>query len=102
MRTVTLYQLYDLVARTTAGPIMAYKHDGAALRAFGDTLAAEGILPNKYPEQFNLLKLGEQDEDTGAIFIHIQNESAQGEIQTLATGRGWKQGGSAQLELEQP
>lgn len=100
MRTIALYALLDLTARQTGGPIMAFNHDAAAIRAFHDTLQNKDILPGKYPEQFDLIKIGHQDEDTGGIILtnfalHDRSPSGEyltvyGGVEVIATGKGWK------------
>lgn len=91
MRIINLYQLWDITARTTAGPIMAFRHDAAAIRAFQDTLNADGILPNKYPEQFNLIRIGAQDEDTAMLILQNKEGEYEAEVTVVATGREYKE-----------
>lgn len=84
MRTVNLYVLYDLTARITAGPIQQFHNDATARRAFADTLASKDILPNKYPEQFDLLLIGRMDEETGQL-------TTRDEPITIMKGRSYKE-----------
>lgn len=67
MPHTNLYQLYDTTAQSTAGPIMAVKKDGPAIREFRRILDSKDTLPGQYPEQFQLLKIGQQDEESGQI-----------------------------------
>lgn len=67
MSKTRLYQMYDLTAEAAAGPIVAEKRDGPAIRAFTAVLADPKTLPGQYPEQFALLLLGEQDDQTSQI-----------------------------------
>lgn len=67
MSKTRLYQMYDLTAEAAAGPIISEKRDGPAIRAFTAVLSDKRTLPGQYPEQFALLLLGEQDDQTSQI-----------------------------------
>lgn len=77
-----LYQLYDKTAGMVTGPIITEKKDGPAIRAFHAVLADNRTLPGRYPDQFQLHYLGEQDEETGSI------DPGTG-AQIVATGDAW-------------
>lgn len=81
--TTRLYQMYDLTAQATSGPIISEKRDGPAIRAFSAVLANKETLPGQYPDQFELRLVGIQDEETGQIDAGIPY--------TVATGRQWNE-----------
>lgn len=62
-----LYQLYDRKAQLTAGPIMAAHRAAPIVRAFHELLGDKTSEPGKYPEDFDILHIGSQDEETGKI-----------------------------------
>lgn len=76
-----LYQLYDLTARSVAGPIMIEKRDAPAIRLFHSLLANPDTQPGRYPDDFELRLIGEQNEYTSQITAL--------DPQTVATGAGW-------------
>ncbi len=78
-----LYQIIDRTAGAAAGPILLDKRSGPAIRAFYSVLADAKTLPGQYPEQFDLLLLGTQDEDSCQITPCAP--------ETVATGAGWLQ-----------
>lgn len=77
-----LYQLYDTNAGAVAGPIMAAQRPAPVVRAFHDLLKDTSTDPGKYPEDFIVRHLGEQDEETGIITAHA-------EPMVIATGSEW-------------
>lgn len=81
MRTTNLYQIYDLTAEAVVGPIMLEKALGAAIRSFNSVLGNKQTFPGQYPEQFTLLLLGVQDEETAEITGNAPC--------VVATGRQW-------------
>lgn len=83
MRNAKLYQLYDLKAESVGGPIMAQKAPGPAIRDFHSVLANPETQPGRYPQDFNLIQIGEQDETTGRIIDT--------EVVIVATGEAWVQ-----------
>lgn len=83
MRKNELYQLYDKTARSVAGPIMMQKHAAPAIRDFHSILANTDTMPGRYPEQFDLLHVGTQDEETGTL--------AAVEPRPVATGAAWRE-----------
>lgn len=62
-----LYQLYDLEAQTTVGPITPFTRHAAAVRAFGEVFADKNTAPGKYPEQYHVLFLGSIDCETAEV-----------------------------------
>jgi hypothetical protein len=62
-----LYQVYDLTAQSCAGPLMKYLRDGPAIRDFHSVLGMKDTQPGRYPEQFHLLCVGTQDDETGEV-----------------------------------
>lgn len=91
MSKTNLYQIYDLKAEAAAGPILGAQRDGPAIRIFYQVLADAKTLPGQYPEDFELRKLGTQDEQT--LFIDSILPA-----QTVATGRLWLE----QQQLNRP
>lgn len=81
MQTTSLYQIYDLKAEAIAGPIMMERKEGPAIRAFHGLLADQRTNPGQYPADYNLICVGEQNLDTGAITPCIPY--------TIATGSAW-------------
>lgn len=82
-RMRNLYQLYDLTANTVLGSIIIEKHDGPAVRTFNDVLADRNTMPGQHPQDFILLQIGQQDEDTGDI------SPLAGGVRTVTTGTAW-------------
>lgn len=62
-----LFQIHDQTAMQVGGPIMAASRAEAVIRQFAELLADKTSLPGKYPEDFILLELGEQDLTSGEI-----------------------------------
>lgn len=63
-----LFQLFDRTAEMVSGPIMAFNREAPAIREFHAVLEmGDKSQPGRYPEQFELLMIGEQDTDTGAL-----------------------------------
>lgn len=85
MARIRLYQMYDKQAGIVSGPILAVNRDAAAIRAFNDVLAQKDSDPGRYPEDFELLLIGEQDQESGAIVAW--NPSGHQEV--IATGAEW-------------
>lgn len=73
-----LYQLYDLVAQSTAGPIVQHTRHGSAVRQFHELLKDQTTTPGKYPEQFDLLWIGEQDNESAEITSRQPTPAARG------------------------
>lgn len=65
---IGLYQIYDRKAELAQGTIMKHKATGAAVRDFYTIFNHQGTLPAMHPEDFELQKIGEQEEDTGELF----------------------------------
>lgn len=81
MATLKLYQMYDNVAMLVAGPIIAGNRDEAVIRQFTDVLARPDTQPGQYPNDFSLLQIGEQNQDTGELTAM--------EPRIIYTGRVW-------------
>lgn len=58
-----LYVVYDIVGEAPVGPIMQYKHDAQAMRAFGDVCADKEGLVGSHPADFDLRLIGELQEE---------------------------------------
>lgn len=82
-RLTQLYQLFDTTAQCVAGPIILDKSQASVIRMFNALLGNKDILPGQYPEQFNLLFVGEQDDETGTITGTAQPP------RIIATGSQW-------------
>lgn len=78
-----LYQIYDLVAQTTAGPIIGTTHERAAIRSFTDVLKDNKTAPGQHPEDFQLHEIAKQDPDTGAL-VEVYNPP-----RIVFTGKNW-------------
>lgn len=83
MKSCCLYQLYDTAAESVAGPIMLSVRDASAVRNFHEVLQRRETLPGQHPDDFQLICVGEQDEETGRIVAY---ESPR----VVATGRAWR------------
>lgn len=82
MAKTRLYQLFDTKAHSAAGPIMAAKRDAVVIREFHQVLGTPNTLPGMHPEDFQLMHIGEQDEET----LRIEPLTT---ILVVATGSGW-------------
>lgn len=80
--TRRLYTVYDVVAASSLGTVIAESADAPAIRAFNDALANSNSLLGQHPADFNLLYLGELDES---------GEITPVKPETIATGKGWLQ-----------
>lgn len=77
-----LYQVLDKQAACVVGPIISVRHMAQAIRLFNDTLATEGTTLNQHPDDYDLMYVGEQDDETGAL--------APSQTQIVHTGTAWK------------
>lgn len=87
-----LYQLYDTKAGVVSGPILSANKPAPMVRSFNELLADKNTDPGKYPEDYQLLHVGEQDEETGII------TPAEHGPATVATGTQWLE---AQLRVNE-
>lgn len=84
-----LYQMFDRVSRAVDGPIILYRADGPAIRSFYQVLANAQTLPGQHPADFDLICIGEQEDDgtiipivppvavaLGAAWVETQQRSA--------------------------
>lgn len=64
-----LYQIFDRVADVVTGPIIVANRDAAAIRIVAEVFADNN--PNnqlaKHPMDYELRKIGEQDQNTGTL-----------------------------------
>lgn len=67
MRLINLYQVYDTRAQTTLGPIFTAINEVSVARELRDHANNKETLIGKTPEDFVLLQIGVQDQDTGQI-----------------------------------
>lgn len=77
-----LFQIFDKRAQQVIGNIIAYRHPAAAVRVFTDALQNKDSIISQHPEDFDLIELGEQDDETGVI-------TAATIPQTVLSGRQW-------------
>lgn len=84
MRTINLYQIFDNEAQKTTGAIFPEHKDAPAIRAFVELFRRTNTLPGDYPEHFELLQVGTQDEETAQV-------TALTPPRTVATGQQWKE-----------
>lgn len=68
MSRMKLYQIFDKVAGAVEGPVTCFRADGPAIRSFYSLLGAPQTTPGQHPADFNLLCVGEQEDD-GSIVI---------------------------------
>jgi len=64
-----LYQLFDTRAQVVTGPIIAARSPVIIMRSLAELLADKEAQPTKNPEDYVVLKLGEQDDQTGQIIV---------------------------------
>lgn len=62
-----LYVLLDVLAETVTGQVLSFPSDAAAVRFFADVLADTKTLPGAHPDHFNLYRVGQMNDATGAI-----------------------------------
>lgn len=67
MRLVNIYQIYDNRAASMFGPIMTGNNEVAIARELADHTNNKETILGRNPEDFTLVKLGYQDQDTGLI-----------------------------------
>lgn len=65
---VKLFQIYDKVAESVSGPIMAFNREGPAIREFQSVLEmGDKTNPGRYPDNYELRAIGFQETDTGQL-----------------------------------
>lgn len=77
-----LYVVYDLLAAAMIAAVMEFRHDAAAVRAFGDILSDPQSMLSKHPADFDLLCVGTVSE-TGLVVGFPEHE-------VVITGAAWK------------
>lgn len=83
MANLKMFQIYDNVAMTVVGMIMLSTRAEAIIRTFTEELSkGQESQIGKYPEDYSLLELGEQDQDTGEITPYADPK-------IVYTGRVW-------------
>lgn len=82
MSKINLYIIYDHVALQTRGVMIPSNRDEHVIRQFSEVLAQPDTDLGKYPNDFSLLHVGEQEQDTGVL--------TPCEPRTVFTGRIWK------------
>lgn len=82
MRITKLFQIYDNVANTVVGPIISAPHQASAIRNFTDLLNDPKTTLASHPDDYKLLCIGEQDEETGIIVTWTTTD--------VATGTQWR------------
>lgn len=85
MHIKQLYQIFDVKAESVVGPILRENKDGPAIRYFHGALSDKSMLLGMHPEDYQLLSLGAQDEETGEI---------NSEVRVVTSGQAW-------LEIQQ-
>lgn len=93
--TTNLYQVRDNVAEAVMGPILTAKIDAAAIRIFHTAMADEKGGLSQHPQDYDLLYLGFQTEESGQIH-------ALPEPKVIATGRAWIEQHNAQRQQSLP
>lgn len=83
MNAVNLYQIYDTVDQRVVGPIMTVRHEAAAIRYFTDLLRDEKTTIGQHPDDYKLILIGTQNEDTGII-------NGASEPLDALTGKAWR------------
>lgn len=67
---VVLYALLDRKLREY-GAVLIAKNETAMCRALHDGVKGSGSMVEKYPEDFDLYRLGEMDNETGCITAEV-------------------------------
>lgn len=62
-----LYQIRDRVAGVVTGPIFPEYRDGSAVRQFADLVYAKQGPISEHPADYDLLCVGQQDDESGEI-----------------------------------
>lgn len=68
MATVKIFQLYDTNARTVTGPMLQSENAAPFIREFKRLLGDKNTDVGKFPEDFELRELGEQETETGELY----------------------------------
>lgn len=76
-----LYAILDNKADMIVGPLMMYPNDVVAVRGFGVHVENNQTDLNKYPDDFEMIYVGNIDETTG----QINSEN----VTTVCTARQW-------------
>lgn len=84
MRTVMLFQIFDTVGQTVIGPIIPAHHQAKAIRDFTDILADPKTTLGTHPDDYELLQIGIQDEETGSLDPMV------GRPEPVLTGKQWR------------
>lgn len=82
MSTTRLYQIYDRAAQLAVGPIVRAKNSTVALRMFHGACADPKTDLAAHPADYELLYLGDQDDDTATIDGLLEPD-------IIGTGKGW-------------
>lgn len=69
MRTTNLYQIFDRNAETVVGPVLSFKGHGPAVRMFTDALKDEKTTLAQHPEDYDLIQIAQQNEETGEVIF---------------------------------
>lgn len=67
MAKTRLYIVYDRVAETTYGPIIAQNRDAAAIRIMQEAFSDERTELHKNPDDYELRLIGYMDTETGEV-----------------------------------
>lgn len=62
-----LYLIFDTVADSVSGPLMAFPNDAVARRTFQDALTGQGSILGSHPQDFQLRKVGMIDRQSGEV-----------------------------------
>lgn len=64
-----LYVVYDKLAQTTMGQILAFPNDASAVRYFVDVASGKDTIVNKHLGDYELRRVGQIEETTGQLQI---------------------------------
>lgn len=70
MSVLLAFSLYDRKCSTFFRPFF-FAHEGEARRALADLCSDPSTMVARYPADFDLVKLGEFDDQTGAYQAHL-------------------------------
>lgn len=62
-----IFAVYDLVAQSISGPIMAFSAEPVAVRSFSDACLGAGSILASHPKDYHFVQLGTVDLTTGEL-----------------------------------
>lgn len=66
---IGIYAIFDVVAQMIIGGLQLHRHHAAAIRMFGDVASAKDTAIAQHPKDFNLIFLGQLNDDNTIMAI---------------------------------